>query len=950
MAFRVVVTGFIGTGTSRDPFRADVANPGDVRLSIIDLSDLTSHDLCVAILDYGDGTPSQPATRVDGTTAGAFWDLGDDPFSGLTGARRTQLANRLGITIPTNATIGVVALLKLGARLQASSDRMLRIRCGRLVLHEQLAVAGGATDPFTYSDGALQTVSSAVWARHTDSPAIGGTISVASNIVTVGGSSDGADRYDSDLGSAAHFAQLDVTISGTATGNDVMAGPITRMGTTSTDVSGFVALAGANTNADRFMLTRVDSGSFTTLDSDTTSSGTYELRLESDGSSQILFINGVNTLSATDSAHSANTYTGIYIYKYGAYVATGDNFENGVLGNATVTPGAIAVSTSIPQATATTSNPFVTQVKVAAVTATRSPSFTLDTSPLENDVIYCWVSSTTAAAITDTSGWTNVLGANTDVESDAHEMLCVYHKVTAAEDTANTVTWTLTNIYDANETGDLVAVVVRQVDPADALAGVNSTFSSTNTVTPAVLASVTPDASGGLILSGVVQDSTGTYTQPTNWTVRATSNTNQALSAFSYDLGATSGVGVGPTDITPDAGDEYISITIVAKAVPSSFGGTAEPAAIAAPVTIPAATGHAPATVTPAAISAPTTIPQATPLAGAVPTPAAIAAPVTVPQATPLASSTTTPAATAVTVTVPAATRQGGGDAAPAAIAAPVTLPAATPLASSTPTPAAIAVTVVIPAATASESGTNATAEPAAIAAPVTVPAVTTQAGAAPTPAAIAATSTVPQATPLASSTPTPAAIAATTAIGQATPLASSTPTPAVIAVVASPLAAAASGSDAGTGTPAAITATATVPAVTAQASHTATPAATAVPITVPQATGHAPATVTPAAIAATAALGAVIAQAGSVVTPAVITAAATLPAPVIVAGATATPAAIALAFDLGVVVVTDGSIAEHALTATVRDQGHTATVDDNRQHTATIRDQGHTATAREQR
>jgi hypothetical protein len=616
----------------------------------------------------------------------------------------------------------------------------------------------------------------------------------------------------------------------------------------------------------------------------------------------------------------------------------------------TATPAAISVAVAIPQATATTSNPFVTQVKTEAVTATRSPAFTLDTSPLENDVIYAWVSSTTASAITDTSGWTNVLGANTDVESDAHEMLCVYHKVTNAEDVANTVTWTLTNIYDANETGAITAVVVRNVDPADALAGVGSTFDSANTVTPAVLAAVTPDDSGGLILSGVVQDSTGTYTTPANWTVRATFNTNQALSVFSYNLGVSSGVGVGPTNITPDAGDEYISITIVAKAVPADVSDTAEPAAIAVTAAIPQATGHAPATVTPAAVAATTAIGQATPLAGAAPTPAAITAPVTVPAAIPLASSTTTPAATAATVTIPAATRQGGGDTAPAAIAAPVTLPAATPLASSTPTPAAIAVTVVIPAATASESGTNATAEPAAIAAPVTVPAVTTQAGAAPTPAAIAATSTVPQATPLASSTPTPAAIAATTAIGQATPLASSTPTPAVIAVVASPLAAAASGSDAGTGTPAAITATATVPAVTAQASHTATPAATAVPITVPQATGHAPATVTPAAIAATAALGAVIAQAGSVVTPAVITAAATLPAPVIVAGATATPAAIALAFDLGVVVVTDGSIAEHALTATVRDQGHTATVDDNRQHTATIRDQGHTATAREQR
>jgi hypothetical protein len=288
MAFRVVVTGFIGTGTSRDPFRADVANPADVRLSIVDLSaNPSAPDLCVAILDYGDGVATQPATRANGTSSGfGFWDLGEDPQIRLSGGRRTQLETRFGISIPNDTTLGEAVLLKLGAALRPERDRMLRIRCGRVVLHERVSISGGATDPFTYSDGDLHTVSGGVWIRHTDSPAIGGTIVVVSQTVDVGANEDGADRYDADLGTAAHYAQTVVTISGTPAGTDVMAGPITRMGTTTTDVS---------------------------------------------GSSQTLFVDDVSTLSATDTAYPSNTYTGIYLFHYGAYSAIIDDFENGTL-------------------------------------------------------------------------------------------------------------------------------------------------------------------------------------------------------------------------------------------------------------------------------------------------------------------------------------------------------------------------------------------------------------------------------------------------------------------------------------------------------------------------------------------------------------------------------------------------------------------------------------------
>lgn len=623
-------------------------------------------------------------------------------------------------------------------------------------------------------------------------------------------------------------------------------------------------------------------------------------------------------------------------------------------GSGTATPGAIAVTTSIPQATATSSNPFVTQVKSAAVTATRSPAFTLDTSPLENDVIYVWVSSTTAAAITDTTGWTNVLGANTDVESDAHEMLCVYHVVTAAEDTANTVTWTLTNIYDATETGAITAVVVRNVDPADPLAGVGSTFDSANTVTPAVLAAVTPDASGGLVLSAVVQDSTATYTTPGGWTVRSTFNTNQGLSVFSFDTGTTASTPVGPTNVTPDAGDEYISITVVAKmkvdanatATPGAIavaatipaatpqaGSVPTPAAIPVPITLPAVTTQAGAAPTPAAISVPVTVPQATPQAGSVATPAAIPVPITLPAVTAGEHATVTPDAIPVVITLPAATPQAGSAPTPAAISVPISIPQATPQAGAVPTPNAIVVVVTLPAVSASGGST---AFPDAIPVPVSIPQATPQAGSVPTPDAIAVVVTLPAATASGqvSDTATPDAIPVPITLPAVTTQAGSAPTPAAIAVTISIPQASASGATSDTATPDAIPVPVTLPAVTTQAGSAASPDAIPVPITVPQATpqagttaspdaiqvlvslpqasasGATPGTASPGPITVTTSMGSVTTQAGSTASPQVITVPITIPAASASGSGSTSPDVINVDISIGAVSATGGALA----------------------------------------
>jgi hypothetical protein len=534
MAFRVVVTGFIGTGTSQDPFRADVANPADVRLSIVDLSaDRSAPDLCVAILDYGDGVATQPATRADGTSSGfGFWDLGEDPQIRLSGGRRTQLETRFGISIPNDATLGEAVLLKLGAALKPERDRMLRIRCGRVVLHEQLSISGGATDAFTYSDGDLHTVSGGVWVRHTDSPAIGGTIVVVSNAVDVGASTDGADRYGTDLASSIHYAQTVVTIGGTPAGTDVMAGPITRMGTTTTDVSGFVALAGSNTSAERFMLSRVDSGTFTTLDSDTTSAGTYELRLESVGSSQIMFVDEVNTLSATDTAYPSNTYTGIYLFHYGAYTAIIDDFENGTLAGPPPDPVVVTTEGSGNSATSTATLAFDCGDSFAA-----------------GDIIVVCISCDNAGG----SGATS-LSSVTDAGGNVYELLqATYDPVGASAGQTVGIAWArittalittddVTINFSPNTTSKAAVVFKLDPDTGITLQKVTSGFTAGSaTGTPTVTtASV---AIGDVVIAALAAESNATVTQDgdsTNgaWGTQITATGNTGTSGTSSRVAA----------------------------------------------------------------------------------------------------------------------------------------------------------------------------------------------------------------------------------------------------------------------------------------------------------------------------------------------------------------------------------------------------------------------------
>lgn len=222
-------------------------------------------------------------------------------------------------------------------------------------------------------------------------------------------------------------------------------------------------------------------------------------------------------------------------------------------------------------------------------TATRSPSFTFGSSDVqEGDVILAFPSSTNTATITIPSGWVNVLGGTTDVESDSHELSGGYHVVTAGE--VGQTAWTLTNWYDTTEVGNVVAILVRNVDPADVLDIAASAFNSGNTITPHVLAGLTPIVDGGFIVSCVAKDGTGNYTTPpAGWSLDQTSNTGNGKALLTRDALSQSGVAVPATNITPSAGDEYASITVVLNPIATPAGSWIElPPDISIPASVTA--------------------------------------------------------------------------------------------------------------------------------------------------------------------------------------------------------------------------------------------------------------------------------------------------------------------------------------------------------------------------
>lgn len=197
-------------------------------------------------------------------------------------------------------------------------------------------------------------------------------------------------------------------------------------------------------------------------------------------------------------------------------------------------------------------------------TGTVSPSFTLGTAPLENDIIFVFITYASVIGTTDVSGWTNPLGANVERDSDAHGSVAAYHRVTAGEAGASTVTWTLTNLLGANRTGNISAAVLRGVATSGELVGNAGGNGDGNTTTPWVIPTVTPTDTCQIV-AGMSGDGTETQTTPGGWTLRASTTTNQSNYLYSRDTLGSNGVATGTTDVTPSTGNEYASIVACFK-------------------------------------------------------------------------------------------------------------------------------------------------------------------------------------------------------------------------------------------------------------------------------------------------------------------------------------------------------------------------------------------------
>lgn len=214
-----------------------------------------------------------------------------------------------------------------------------------------------------------------------------------------------------------------------------------------------------------------------------------------------------------------------------------------------------------------------------AALSTNDPSVTFTGyTPLENDLVILFPSSTTVLGVVANAslpaGWANPLGDGVEINSDAHGMAALYHLVTAAEETAVTTTYTATDALDAAETGYVHGEVFRYVNPAAPIDGFNTDQGSGNTTTPHVLAGITGSGvllDDSMVVSSVAKDATGAYSSvPAGWTQLQATNTNQGRWTGIRNTLTTVDTDVTATNITPSAGDEYVSITLALAKVPNT--------------------------------------------------------------------------------------------------------------------------------------------------------------------------------------------------------------------------------------------------------------------------------------------------------------------------------------------------------------------------------------------
>jgi hypothetical protein len=220
------------------------------------------------------------------------------------------------------------------------------------------------SDTFTYSNGALATVSSGVWAAvtgHAD-------CAVASNkLATPATSTITHSRHTTALSTDDQYAEATVNISGSGYRE---ASVLARC---SDDAATFYRLDYSSNSTGTLTVYKCEAGSFTLIDDQTgvgLDSNDHTIRIEVEGTSIRGYLDDVEIHNLTDSDISTGAHVGAGLYRTNSGGApTLDGFSGGDLSSdtpATVTPSATARSIT-PNAVTVTGAAEVTPAATAAV-------------------------------------------------------------------------------------------------------------------------------------------------------------------------------------------------------------------------------------------------------------------------------------------------------------------------------------------------------------------------------------------------------------------------------------------------------------------------------------------------------------------------------------------------------------------------------------------------------
>lgn len=220
-----------------------------------------------------------------------------------------------------------------------------------------------------------------------------------------------------------------------------------------------------------------------------------------------------------------------------------------------------------PTAPPPSAGPTIVTQDAVSYNATPSPVVTIDGyDPVENDIVFAFVGSTTIVTAAIPTGWVSVVADPfIVVPGDTTVVgMCLYHVVTAGEESAETNSWTLTDLFNTTEIGEIIAVVVRSADTTTVVDDFGTYFNESTSVTH-VLPGLEGDnlSDNSLVLAVTFPDGLQTYATPAGWSpVETTTGTNMGGAVFQLDTLTEVGVDIPPTDVTASGLDEAVGITV----------------------------------------------------------------------------------------------------------------------------------------------------------------------------------------------------------------------------------------------------------------------------------------------------------------------------------------------------------------------------------------------------